>query len=139
MLKGIDPLVGPELLSLLARAGHGDTIALVDRNYPAYSAGVPVVRVDGVDTTTIARSVLTLFPIDTFIPDPVRGMEPSEGPRPGSHEELESAIRQSEGRAVPVVPLERHAFYALARAAVGMIVTSDERPYSCFLLSKGVV
>jgi L-fucose mutarotase len=139
MLKGIDPLLGPELLHLLARAGHGDMLALVDRNYPAYSAGIPVTRVDGVDSTTLAMAMLTLFPIDGFVPDPVRGMEPDDGPRPASHQEMERVLRQSEGRDVPVVSLERHAFYQLARSAVGVIATSDDRPYSCFLLAKGVV
>lgn len=39
MLKGIDPLISPELLLVLARMGHGDTIAIVDANFPAASVG----------------------------------------------------------------------------------------------------
>jgi L-fucose mutarotase len=35
MLKGIDPLLTPELLWVLAAMGHGDDIALVDSNHPA--------------------------------------------------------------------------------------------------------
>ena len=41
MLKGINPLMTPEPLTALARMGHGDTIAVVDSNYPAYATGRP--------------------------------------------------------------------------------------------------
>ena len=32
MLKGIDPILSPDLLSTLRAMGHGDEIALVDGN-----------------------------------------------------------------------------------------------------------
>ncbi|MBP6679163.1 MAG: fucose isomerase, partial [Paracoccus sp.] len=32
MLKGIDPLISPELLLVLARMGHGDLIVIADAN-----------------------------------------------------------------------------------------------------------
>ena len=35
MLKGIDPLLGPELLATLRAMGHADEIAIVDANFPA--------------------------------------------------------------------------------------------------------
>ena len=47
MLKGLDPLLTPELLSILRAMGHGDEIVVVDGNYPANSAGPPVIRLDG--------------------------------------------------------------------------------------------
>ena len=34
MLKGIDPILSPELLATLRAMGHGDEIAIVDGNYP---------------------------------------------------------------------------------------------------------
>ena len=34
MLKGIHPLLTPDLLRALAAMGHGDTIAIVDANFP---------------------------------------------------------------------------------------------------------
>ncbi len=37
MLKGLDPLLDAELFYLLAAMGHGDDLALVDRNFPADS------------------------------------------------------------------------------------------------------
>ena len=47
MLKGLDPLLGPELLAMLRAMGHGDEIAIVDGNYPAQAHGRRVVRADG--------------------------------------------------------------------------------------------
>lgn len=41
MLKGLAPLLTPELLYALAQMGHGDEIAIVDRNYPAVAASGP--------------------------------------------------------------------------------------------------
>ncbi len=35
MLIGVHPLLTPDLLHALAEMRHGDTIALVDPNYPA--------------------------------------------------------------------------------------------------------
>ena len=35
MLKNIDPLLSPELLSTLRAMGHGDELAIVDANLPA--------------------------------------------------------------------------------------------------------
>jgi L-fucose mutarotase len=37
LLKNLDPLLNAELLHALAAMGHGDELALVDRNYPAAS------------------------------------------------------------------------------------------------------
>ncbi len=38
MLKGIDPILGPDLLAILRAMGHGDEIAIVDANFPATSS-----------------------------------------------------------------------------------------------------
>ena len=45
MLKGIDPLLSPDLLRVLRAMGHGDEIAIVDGNYPAEEHGKRVVRI----------------------------------------------------------------------------------------------
>ena len=47
MLKGISPLISPELLKVLCEMGHGDEIVLADANFPAESMGQRVVRADG--------------------------------------------------------------------------------------------
>ena len=51
MLKGIDPLLGADLLHVLRSMGHGDELAIVDANFPAASSGPRLVRLDGVSAT----------------------------------------------------------------------------------------
>jgi L-fucose mutarotase/ribose pyranase (RbsD/FucU family) len=39
VLKGIDPLLAPELLKVLAEMGHGDEIVIADANFTATTLG----------------------------------------------------------------------------------------------------
>ena len=75
MLKGIDPLLGPELLMALASMGHGDELAVVDRNFPAASVARRLVRLDGVSLIEAAAAIFSVFPIDTFVDKPLVRME----------------------------------------------------------------
>ena len=47
MLKGISPILSPELLKILAEMGHGDELVLADGNFPGTSMGKRCVRCDG--------------------------------------------------------------------------------------------
>ncbi|MDF2811781.1 MAG: ribose transporter, partial [Microvirga sp.] len=44
MLRGIHPLLGPDLLHALRSLGHGDELVVADANFPAHSLGPRVVR-----------------------------------------------------------------------------------------------
>ena len=44
MLIGISPVIGPELLSVLYRMGHGDEIILADAHFPGETMGKRVLR-----------------------------------------------------------------------------------------------
>ena len=46
MLKNLDPVLNADLLYALRQMGHGDEIAIVDANFPAYAMGPRVVRLD---------------------------------------------------------------------------------------------
>lgn len=146
MLKGIAPLLGPDLLWLLAAMGHGDELVLVDRNYPAQTTARAtvsgrLVRLDGVDTTTAARAILTLLPLDGFVAAPVRRMQVTGAPDTvlPVHADLKAVADAAEGRDVPMTSIERLAFYDAARAGFGVVQTAEARPYGCFILKKGVV
>ena len=73
MLKGISPLISPELLKILAEMGHGDYIVFADANFPSESIGEysRVVRADGHTVPDLLRAVLPLFPLDTYVAKPV--------------------------------------------------------------------
>lgn len=141
MLRGIDPLLGPELLYTLASMGHGDAIAVVDRNFPAMSHHARVLRLDGVDTGPALRAVLSLLPLDTYTDEPLRYMADPGAPDGTNelHHEAIGIARSVGGMSAPATPVERFRFYDAARAAYAVVVTGEHRPYGCFLLAKGVL
>lgn len=141
MLKGIPPIVGPELLASLARMGHGDVLLVVDENYPAYAAGVPVHRLDGVGVERAIEAVLTLLPLDTFVENPVFRMHPV-GDRDAVtpvQERVHRLVERLEARPIGMEPVERMDFYARARESFAILATGEHQPYGCFGLTKGVL
>jgi L-fucose mutarotase len=141
VLKGIDPVVSPELLHVLAQMGHGDVLALVDRNFPAVSTAQRLVRLDGCDLPRAAQAVLSLLPVDTFVEQPVAAMAMVDTPDvvPEVQQEVFALVDAAEGRDVGVERVERFAFYARAREAFAVVTTGEDRPYGCVLLTKGVI
>lgn len=145
MLKGIPALLTTEALTMLSAMGHGDVLAVVDRNYPAAANHARVATLAGADAPTAIAAIAELLPVDTFVDPSVWGMVPDPTPdadadaRIPTHGEITRILTDSEGRDVTVTPLPRTAFYAAARQAYGAILTSESRPFSCFLITKGVV
>ena len=77
MLKGIDPLLSPDLLKLLCEMGHGDEIVLADANFTAESLGrgKTVLRLPGVGMRDACAAVLSVFPLDEFVDAAVAYMQ----------------------------------------------------------------
>jgi len=75
MLKNLSPLLNADLLYVLQSMGHGDELALVDRNYPAASTAQRLVRLDGADVIEATEAILSVFPVDSFVDPPVFRME----------------------------------------------------------------
>ena len=77
MLKGIPPIISPELLKALAQMGHGDELVIADGNFPCHSVGKNsiVIRADGHGVPEILDAVLQLIPLDTYTEKPVALME----------------------------------------------------------------
>ena len=141
MLKGIDSLLHADLLYVLAAMGHGDELAIVDRNFPAAAKSQRLVRLDGADLCTAARAILTVFPVDHFEPAPVAGMQDGSAPDTTPEVQLDvlRLVEASEGRRVAMASVSRQEFYTRSSAAFGVIATSEARPYGCVLLTKGVI
>lgn len=138
MLKGIDPLLTPDLLRILAQMGHGDVLAVVDRNYPAFAAGVPALDL-GVDLTVALWAICTVLPLDQFQKYPVRHMLTDDGAAGPALPDILEVIAQAEGREVGAQGIDRHNFYPAARKSFAVVRTAETRPYACVLLAKGVV
>jgi L-fucose mutarotase len=141
LLKGLTRLHTPDLLHTLASMGHGDEIAVVDCHFPAVSMARRLVRLDGAGLPDAVSTCLHLMPLDSFVPDPALRMEMAHDPAriPEVQAECQGIIDRAEGKHMPLVGLERHAFYERAQRAYAIIATGELRTYGCLLLKKGVV
>jgi L-fucose mutarotase len=140
MLRGIDPLLGPDLLFVLRAMGHGDEIAVVDANYPASEGAKRLIRAEGTDAVRMVEAILTLLPLDTFVEIAAFRMEVVDDPQalPPVCRALEELIaRQAGGHRVGT--LERSEFYARARACFAIVATGERRLYGNLILKKGVI
>ncbi len=140
VLKGLDPILGPDLLSVLRAMGHGDEIAIVDGNYPALTDARRLVRADGLHLLPVLRAVLSVLPIDTAAPQAIfRAVNQMSPERPDPvHVEIEALCRSmAAGHAV--VPLAPGAFYDRVKAAHAIVATSEPRFFANVILRKGVI
>ena len=101
MLKGLDALLSPDLLRVPAEMGHGDELVLVDRNFPVASCSRRVVRLDGATLPQAAQAVVSLLPIDTFIPGPVSAMQMVETPHVFPEVQLRPQLIRMVSKPVP--------------------------------------
>lgn len=138
MLKGISPLLPPELLKIMMEMGHGDTLVLGDANFPAASCAKRLVRCDGHGGVAILEAVLDLFPLDGDANQPVGVMATGDGTRPPVWVEYDRVIADKE-RAVTFFEYERFAFYEAARNAYAIVSTGEKALYANLILKKGVL
>lgn len=146
MLRGLDPVLSADLLWILAAMGHGDDLSLVDANHPAQTiAGATtsgkLLRLPGLTMARAARAILSVLPLDDFEPAPVRRMQVVGDPAaiPQVQHDVQAEIDRAAGKPLPLVGIERFAFYAAAKASFAVVQVGDPRPYGCFLLRKGVI
>ena len=99
MLKGISPVISPELIKILMEMGHGDEICIGDGNFPAASIAQRLVRLDGHGVTEVLDAILALFPLDTYVEAPVALMEvvPGDNVVPVIWDEYKQVIARREG------------------------------------------
>ena len=140
MLKGISPVISPELIKILMEMGHGDEICIGDGNFPAASVGKRLVRLDGHGVTEVLDAILKLFPLDTYVEKPVALMSvvPGDDVDPVIWKEYERVIRENEGEK-NIEYVERFAFYERARQCYCVVATGESALYANIILKKGVV
>lgn len=145
MLKGIDPLLTPELLRVLAEMGHGDEIVVADANFTAASLGQgkPLIALPGAGVQRAAEALLSLLPLDAAVARPVAYMQVGDTPH-GYRSALQRAVIASlEARgwasSAQCEPIERFAFYERVRRAFAIVQTGELQPYANFIFKKGVI
>lgn len=146
MLKNIEPFVTADMLWVLASMGHGDELAVVDRNFSgarvaSKTTSAKLVELPGINATLAISAILKLMPLDNFVDAPLRHMEAVEFP--GAmlevHRDVLEVCEKIEGRKISSKPIERLAYYPLAMNSFAVIQTGEQRPYGNFILKKGVV
>lgn len=142
MLKGISPLLSPELLKVLAEMGHGDEIVIGDGNFPATTMGKRCVRCDGHGANELLDAVLGILPLDDFVDAPVTLMEVVPGTVPDGEPPIWAEFRKTVAKHEPDAAIgfeERFAFYERSRRAFATVQTGEGALYACIILKKGVI
>jgi L-fucose mutarotase len=144
MLKGIDPLITPELLKLLMEMGHDEALLLADANFTALSlgAGKPVLRLPGASMTQVVQAISALLPLAADVPHPVAFMQVSSTQPPYLSALQREVLGLLEPSLLPgqqAESVERYAFYERVRGACAIVVTGELQPFGNFILRKGVI
>lgn len=144
MLKGISPLLSPELLKVLSEMGHGDRIVLADGNFPAESMGKNgvVIRADGHGIPELLDGILQVFPLDEFVDISVNLMKVPEGETVETPiwDEYKKIVEKYDSRGARTVEnIEKPVFMEETKKAYAVIATGEKALYANIMLQKGVV
>lgn len=141
MLKGIPKIISPELMKCLMEMGHSDVLILADANYPGASHAKRIVRMDSVEIPELLEAILQFFPLDHFIPNPVRLMRnlPSE-PVPEIWDTYREILKKYDEDNIfnDFDFIDRLPFYKESEQAYVIVQTGDTARYANIVLQKGV-
>ena len=128
LLKGISPVLSPDLLKILAEMGHGDEIVFADAHFPAHSVNARVLRADGLGCAELLEGLAPLFELDSYA---VIGdtLDP----------DVEKSYRKALGYPGEIEKIERYAFYERAKKAYAVVLTGETAKYGNVIIKKGVV
>ena len=144
MLKGLDPILTPELLMHLCAMGHGEWVAVVDANFTAdfLSRGKPVVRLPGHSLERVSRAVLSVFPLADDVEQPAAYMRvcgSADGHRTPAQQAVVDLVLQEGRGAASVEAVERFAFYDKIGGASLIVQSGEATAYGNALFCKGVI
>jgi len=140
MLKGISPLISPELLMDLACMGHGDEIVLADAHFPGDTFNENVIRADGIQIADLLAAILPLFELDAYVDHPLVMMAAVEGDTldPAVEESYLKSIHLTNPDAPSIERIGRFDFYDRAEEAFTVVMTGETAKYGNIILKKGV-
>ncbi|GHU73505.1 fucose isomerase [Clostridia bacterium] len=141
MLKGISPLIPPELLKILDEMGHGDELVLGDANFPGESMGRRCVHCDGQPIPALLDAILRLYPLDSYVKAPVALMQVTPGDKVGTPTIWNEyrAIIERHAPGIQIEEVERFAFYDRTKLAYAVVQTGEGALYANVILKKGVI
>ncbi len=144
MLKGLDPLLTPELLMHLCAMGHGEWVAVVDANFTAdfLGKGRALVRLPGHSLERVSQAVLSVFPLAQDVVCPAAYMQVSDSPEGHRTQAQSSVVALVEREGLPphrVEAVERFAFYDKIRGASVIVQSGEATAYGNAMFCKGVI
>ncbi len=141
MLKGISPVISPDLIKVLMEMGHGDELVIADGNFPSASIAQRLVRADGLGCSVLLDAILSLFPLDQYVEKSVALMAvvPGDPYKPVIWDEYRTVVQKYEMNFTDFDHVERFAFYERARKAYAVLATSEMALYANIILKKGVI
>jgi L-fucose mutarotase len=140
MLKGIHPIISPELLKVLAEMGHGDEIVLADAHFPGHTfCPKNVLRGDGLQIPDLLNGIIPVFELDSY-DDPLIMMAAVEGDAldPQVEADYMAAIHVHAPEAPAPIRIDRFAFYDRVKTAYACVMTGTTAKYGNIILKKGV-
>jgi L-fucose mutarotase len=131
ILKGIPRIINPQLLSALARMGHGDEIVFADANFPSASVAASTtlgqeIRVDGSGIPELLSAVMKLFPLDPVARNGIFMEMMPEHKAAGWKTpiwDVYKGIILTEEPAAQFEEVERFAFYERSKKAFAVVAT----------------
>jgi L-fucose mutarotase len=140
MLKGISPIISPELLATLSRMGHGDEIVLADAHFPGYTFNNNLLRADGLRIPDLLEAILPLFELDSYVQHPLTMMAAVKGDSLDPKVELSylAAIHKTNPNVAPIEHIDRFVFYERSKNAFAILMTGETAKYGNIILKKGV-
>lgn len=145
-LKGIPFILSPDLLYVLAAAGHGDEIVLADAHFPTSSvcrSGPREIRADGHNIPSLLEAILKVFPLDTYVDYPVAVMEQVSKDKgdglPKVWQTYQTITNNAVGTEITFEQVERFAFYERAKKAFAVVHTGEVAQYGNIIIKKGLV
>ena len=144
MLKGIDPLLSPELLMHLSAMGHGEWVAVVDANFTAnyLAQGKPLVRLPGITLERTSQAVLSVFPLDSAVVQPAAYMKVCAMPdshRTAAQDAVVKLLAKEGVKLEQIEPVERFAFYDKVKTASLIVQCGEGTAYGNAMFCKGVI
>jgi L-fucose mutarotase len=141
MLKGIPPIMSPELMKILLEMGHGDELLICDGNYPKFGCPERCVRMDGHNIPEILDAVLRFMPLDAYVEHPATFMAvlPGDPYKPEIWPVYREIGARYEKDGLREQTINKYDFYEQGKRCYACIATGEAALYANVILRKGVV
>ena len=135
MLKGIDPVLSPDLLKALAEMGHGDEILFADAHFPGRTNAKQLIRADGIPVDRLLKGLKPLFELDSYAtPVIMTAPVPGDTLDPTVEERFRKALDYTD----KIEFITRDELYERAKRAFAVVQTGETAKYGNVFIKKGV-